>query len=331
MPLSEPPPTAPDSPAQPRWSSRSVGTPLQHGIFYLLIRLGGTRAAVPLLHAVALYYVLLRPSIRRRTLPYLTRRFPAAPTWRRLLLAYRMIVEFGKVLIDRAAMGMSGLDPHSITLSGRETLLGVLGEGHGVVLLTAHVGCWQTGMAALNFIDVPVHLLMQREEGDIDLHYFEHRGLPCPFRIIDPRGFLGGSIEMLQALKRGEVVSVMGDRDSGSVRNTVAVEFLGGTARFPFSPFKIAAAAGAPVVVLLSHRTGLSSAHLEVVDVIRVPDNLRVDPEEFKPFVEKFVKTLEDYVTAHPFQFFNFYDMWDINAAQEPVRNTAPSLRSMRL
>ena len=53
-----------------RWTSRSVGTRFQHGIFYLLIKLGGRRAALPLLHLVVLYYVLFRPSVRRRRQRY---------------------------------------------------------------------------------------------------------------------------------------------------------------------------------------------------------------------------------------------------------------------
>ncbi|MEI8078997.1 MAG: lysophospholipid acyltransferase family protein [bacterium] len=297
--------TTPATPP-PGWSSRSLGNRFQHGIFQFLIRLGGQRAAMPLLYAVALYYVLLRPAVRRRFAPYLSRRFPGTTAWQRLGLAYRLAVEFGTVLIDRAAVGICGFDANSTTLSGRETLLALLAEGHGAVLLTAHVGCWQIVMAALSFIRVPVHLLMVREEGDLDRHYFEYRGLACPFQIIDPSGFLGGSIELLQALKRGDMVSIMGDRMFGSRKNAVAVPFVGDTAQFPVSPFKIAAAAGAPVVVVLSHRTGPARYHLEVAKVIRVPNHPHLSPAELGPLVAQYSQCLDDYVTRHPFQFFNF-------------------------
>ena len=40
----------------------------------------------------------------------------------------------------------------------------LLAEGRGLILVTAHVGCWQASLSALSFLKVPVHLLMQREE-----------------------------------------------------------------------------------------------------------------------------------------------------------------------
>ena len=57
-----------------QWTSRSVGSKLQHDIFYTIIRLGGHRAAYAVLNCVALYYTLFRPAIRKKADPYLTRR-----------------------------------------------------------------------------------------------------------------------------------------------------------------------------------------------------------------------------------------------------------------
>ncbi len=120
-------------------------------------------------------------------------------------------------------------------------------------------------MSALGFLQVPVNLLMQREEGDLDRHYFEHAGIACPYRIIDPRGYLGGALEMIEVLKRGEVLSVMGDRMLGSDRNAVAVDFFGAPVRFPFSAYKLASVTGAPVAVVLSAKTGAASYALQLV------------------------------------------------------------------
>jgi predicted LPLAT superfamily acyltransferase len=49
-----------------RWTSRSVGSNLQHNIFYFLIRYGGRGASYALLHCVAVYYALFRPAIRKK-------------------------------------------------------------------------------------------------------------------------------------------------------------------------------------------------------------------------------------------------------------------------
>jgi predicted LPLAT superfamily acyltransferase len=294
-----------------RWTSRSIGAAWQHRFFYGLIRLGGRRAAYAMLAVVVFYYMLFRADQRRKSEFYLRRRFPGAKGARLWLHSYRMSLALGKSLIDRAVVGILGPSSTRVTLSGKEELLSLLAEGRGLILITAHVGSWQTAMAALDFLNQPVSLLMQREAGDIDRHYFEHGGRECPFRIIDPSGALGGALEMLQVLKSGQILSVMGDRMFGSDRNAVNVEFLGAPVPFPFSAYKLASATGAPIGVLLSAKTGLDSYELRLARVIRVPAGLRRGNEAFVPYVRQFAETLEEYAQQYPYQFFNFYDMWD--------------------
>jgi hypothetical protein len=131
---------------------------------------------------------------------------------------------------------------------GLRELKNLGGEGKGMIMLTAHVGCWQAAMAELYSLGAPVSLLLHREEGDVDRHYFEHAGIEAPFRIIDPLGYMGGVFEMMEVLKKGGVLSVMGDRAFGSDRKTVVVDFLGGKVKFPYSAFKLASATGAPLL-----------------------------------------------------------------------------------
>ncbi len=293
-----------------RWSSRSIGSHLQHQIFYVLIRMGGRRAAYLLLYLVVLYYVLLCPSVRRKSGHYLRRRFPGRGAFGRLLDCYRMSLELGKALVDRAVVGILGPASMDVELVGRERLLEIQAENRGIILVTAHVGCWQAAMSALGFLQTPVNMLMQREPGDIDRHYFEHQGLDCPYKIIDPQGFLGGVLEMMQVLKKGEVLCVMGDRVFGSDKNTVSAQFLGAEVAFPYSAYKLAATTGAPIVVLLSAKTGPASYRLKLAGEIRVPSRPGRGAAAFAPYVTEFVQVLEEYTREQPYQFFNFYDLW---------------------
>ncbi len=293
-----------------RWSSRSIGAAWQHRFFYGLIRLGGRRAAYLMLYPVVLYYVLLRPDQRRKGEPYLRRRFPGAGGWQLLRHSFRLSYGLGQALVDRAVVGILGPDSTPVDLGGRRELLAVLAEGKGLILVTAHVGCWQAALAALSHLHQPVHLLMQREEGDIDRHYFEHSGGEAPFQIIDPRGFLGGSLEMLAVLKRGEILSVMGDRLLGSDRNGIAVDFLGAPMVLPISAYKLASASGAPIGILLSAKTGVASYRLRLDGIIRVPPGLGRKAEAFAPYARQFAAALEEFTKLYPYQFFNFYDLW---------------------
>ncbi|MCA1797183.1 MAG: lysophospholipid acyltransferase family protein [Geobacteraceae bacterium] len=292
------------------WNDRSLGKSWQHQFFYVAIRLGGRRLAYFFLYFIALYYVLCSRGARQRCSPYLRRRFPHAGRFHRLWYSYKLILNFGKVLIDRAVVGIMGPDAFHVTLYGREQLLALRDEGHGLIMMGAHVGCWQVAMSALDFMQCPVNMLMRREDGDVDRHYYEHAGIECPYRVIDPTEYLGGTLQMLGALKQGEVVCVMGDRMLGSDRSSVGVEFLGGSVELPYSAYKIAAATGAPVVVFFTRKDGPASYSLHVADVIRVPQVKGREAQTFAPYARRFSEALEQYSTEHPFQFFNFFDMW---------------------
>jgi len=234
----------------------------------------------------------------------------------RLVDSYRMFVALGKSLIDRTVIGFLREKDTEVNFPGRESLLDLLREGRGLILMTAHVGCWQAAMASLSSLRAPVHLLLHRAEGDIDMHYYEHSGTPPPFTIIDPAGAMGGVMEIIQALKRGEVVCVMGDRPRGSRKGAVGVDFLGDQALFPFSPFKIASVTGSPVAVLFSQRSGPGSCELSLCQMIRVRPGLGRSDKEFLPYVSQFVRALESYTRDHPYQFFNFFNMWENNRSE---------------
>jgi predicted LPLAT superfamily acyltransferase len=293
-----------------QWTSRSIGSTFQHNIFYVLIRTGGWRLAYFILHFVVLYYILFRPAVRKRCSYYLSRRFPAEKSFQRLVSSYRLSLELGKVLIDRAVVGILGVDRIKASFNDREILLDLISEGKGVIFLMAHVGSWQVALSALHFLKIPVNMVIHREEGDIDRHYFEHQSMEWPYRVIDPEGFLGGTLEMMEALKKGEALCIMGDRIFGNLKNALGVRFLGENALFPFSAMKIASTSGAPVVVLFPYKAGATGYGLKLAKVIRVPAGQGRSGEQFLPYLEEYVRALEKFTMEYPFQFFNFYDMW---------------------
>jgi lauroyl/myristoyl acyltransferase len=178
------------------------------------------------------------------------------------------------------------------------------------VLVTAHVGCWQLAMSSLCSLSTAVSVLMHREVGDLDRQFFEHGGGSAPYRIVDPAGYLGGTLEMLQVLKQHEVLCIMGDRVMGGESGTLSVDFLGEPVQLPFSPYKLASATGAPVAVIFTYQSAEGGYALQVARVIRVPEHLGRSSGAYRPYAAQFSAALEQFVEEHPYQFFNFYDMW---------------------
>ncbi len=292
------------------WDSRSVGAPWQHNFFYRLIRLGGRHLPYLFLYPVVSYYTLFRPDQRAKARYYLERRFPG----RRGLAAFRddfrLILMLGRTLVDRALIGIRGPEALHTEFPGASRLSRLAAENRGVILLTSHVGCWQAAMIYLTRLGRPVHMLMERNEGDIDRHYFEHQNQQCPYQIIEPSSFLGGSIEMVAALKRGEIVAIMGDRLGSEKERALTLDFLGAPAPFPVAAWKLAATTGAPIVVLFPIKTGPASYHIELPSIISVPPEAGRPLTKLKPFLARYVADLEDLCHRHPFQFFNFYNLW---------------------
>lgn len=259
---------------------------------------------------MVLYYTLFRPAVRARSRHYLQRRFPGRKPLASLWDSYRLNLGIGRILVDRAALGILGPSRLKVSLAGGEELQALLSEGHGLVLVTAHVGCWQLAMSSLSVLATPVSLLIHREEGDRDRHFFEHGSGRAPYRIIDPAGYLGGTMEMLQVLKDGEVLCIMGDRVMGGESGTIRVDFLGESVDLPFSPYKLASATQAPVAVIFPYRDQAGNYTLQVARVIRVPEHLGRSAAAYRPYATQFAEALEEFVSAHPYQFFNFFDMW---------------------
>lgn len=310
-------------PQKAAWEGQSFGGPLRRAFAYGVVRFGGRVVAKLLLRPVALYYALAHPQVRRRTYPYLCRRFPEDGSWRRFRRSYRIFLAFGEVLVDQAALGAGG-GQDDVAFPSSAEFFALLGEGKGLILLLGHVGGWQAVLPSLANAGTAVHLVMRREPSETNLLYFERGGETPPFQIIQPEGELGGSLEMLAALTRREILCLMGDRTWGSDRNSLTRPFLGVPAPFPISAYRLASATGAPIAVLLPRKGDAGSYEIRLDRILRVPERLGRTPEAYAPYLDQYLLALEGFVAEHPYEFFNFHDLWqDAVGARDEGRATA--------
>lgn len=302
---------------QKSWSSRSLGGKLQHGVFYFLLRVFGIKPARVLLFFVVLVYCL-RPSIAGRSRHYLQRRFGPAGWRGRFARLFRLYWSFGVILLERAAGGILGRCYITTATSCHNQVRALLAEGRGLILLSGHVGAWQLSLAGLRF-GVRANIVQPRGQ-DVDRHVFEHspESPDAPdaadesgaFNIIDPNGAFGGFVDMHAALKRGEIVCLMGDRLMPEEKLTVKADFLGGTAVFPGSAYVLAAMTGAPVAIVFTRRLKQSVVRCDCYGAMRVPRGTGKNEEALKPYAEQYVAALENFVKETPYQFFNFHNIW---------------------
>jgi len=289
--------------------SPDYGGRLGYGIFQWVVRLFGVLPAYALLALIAPYYVLFRPSARRSAEPYLRRRFPGRGAAWRFFATIRYFYRFGQVLIDQGAIGILGADRFQVDFPEAERMRALTRSGRGLILVTTHFGGWQSAMANVGSMGVPVSFQFRREAHTEGRHFFDLAGRSGDFRLVSPDVFMGGLLEMSAALRAGECVAVMGDRAFGA--RTAQARFLGADAEFPISPYHLACVTGADVAALLSVRTGRMRYRLEChrlgagLDLAGMPREAAICA-----LLEEYVAMLERGVQSHPFLWFNFFDFW---------------------
>ena len=294
------------------------GSHLGIWFFTVFLRLFGLRGAYGLLYFVSLHYALFDRSLVASTLPYVRRRFPGCNRLQERLHAYRLFVSQGKQLIDRYA-AISGRGGFEVQLEADDELVTRLRDpGKGAILLTSHQGNWQVAMTVLGELEKAVHLVMVPDENPSIQELLYPEGGAGNVSVISPEQYLGGVIEIMNALKKGHVVSIMGDRRYGA--RAVEVDFLGDKAWFPYSAFSLAASAECPLVVL---RTNKASTYRYVVDMTHVLyprlEGRRDRVEQLRPWVQEFVNLTQEFLEEHPYQCFLFRDIWKAEGDDAPV------------
>ena len=185
---------------------------------------------------------------------------------------------------------------HAVT--GAEHFDGVPG---GLVSVTAHVGNWElAGRLLARRLTRRTHVVVSPDEAPELNRWVRRDGEGVRFV---PRGHPSVGVELVAALRRGEVVALQADRALGN-GSDVWVPFFGVPAPFPRGPFHLARAAGVPVVpafCLLDRRYRYEVMVARPIAVARGGEEAAV---------RAWVALLEGVVREHPTQWFNFFDMW---------------------
>jgi len=185
---------------------------------------------------------------------------------------------------------------------GLERLDAVLESGSGFVAITAHLGNWELAGRLLSAFGKTVNVLTAPESQAALWRLLREQSTPPGLRFM-PNNEPGVMMNLLMALRRGEVVAVQIDRSTGH-RSDLQVEFFGAPAPFPSGPFMLAGAAGVPVMPFfcLLRPDRLYDIHIADAIVVTRGDEAAA--------LEQMIRVLEHYVAKAPDQWFNFYDVW---------------------
>ncbi len=288
----------------------SYGSKLGYSIFEFILKYLGLNLAYGILIFLIPYYVILRPGVYMRSKPYLLRRFPHDSFLRRYLRLFKYIFIFGQTLIDQFYFGIVGESKIRLDFDRQDELLDIM-EKRPMIFIMSHLGFWEVSMAGSSRFNKIMNVMADKDiDKDKRKSYYDIHHKKGLFRFINVTGNYGGMIEATNALLRGEVVGVMGDR--AFQWRSKKVNFLGSPAKFPIIAEQLAIATGASLIVILTSKKRKNHIVYKWKDISTdILSNEKLDKEEkIQRMLELYVKELEKHVHDNPYLWFNFFDFW---------------------
>ena len=292
------------------WSGTGQLRGGKHGIafFLALIRFFGPRLAYVFAIPPALYFSFASPDVPA-TMDFHRRIFGKVPWWKRRWYVFKHFYSFGRAIIDRSAILAGGAKKFTFTFDGEQNIHDAVAAGKGVLLLTAHVGNWEAAGQLLARVKCPINVTGFDKEVPA-IRAALDRSAKQHFKLIPLTGSPTDAIQLVAAMRRGELVCMMGDRTYGSPAQTIP--FLGGQAPFPIGGYVMAAIAGAPIVTVFSLREPGGHYHFfgfPPVPPHHPPHNQR--DAHLRACATQFAARLETIVKRDPFQWYNFFPFWE--------------------
>jgi predicted LPLAT superfamily acyltransferase len=267
----------------------------------------GRRVIRPVLYPLSLYFALTSAATRRVSREYLARVLPHPPRFRDVL---RHVFSFASITLDRVFL-LTGTYPFDVAGHyGPGTL--ETARARGALLFVAHFGSFEVmRIGAVRTHELPLRIVLDVNIGRRFMAALAELNPGIAAGIIDSsKGGVDLVLRVREALDAGAVVGLMVDRARAGER-TVAVNFLGDTARFPASPWLLAASLKVPVMTVFGLWRGGDryEAHVEMLtESVDLPRANR--DAALQAVVQDYADRLAARVRAAPYNWLNFFDFW---------------------
>jgi lauroyl/myristoyl acyltransferase len=185
-------------------------------------------------------------------------------------------------------------------IDGHEHFVAARAAGKGVIVVTAHMGSFEVGLAALKQIEPTIHVVFRRDaQGAFEQ---SRTALRQRLGVHEAPVDEGWTVWMRlrDALHRNEAVVLQGDRVMPGQKGK-PLPFLGGHLMLPTGPMKLAQATGAPVVPIFSIRT--PGGKLRVVIEPALCSESNTAGAGTDPVMTEWATVLERYVRQFPDQW----------------------------
>lgn len=281
------------------WNGKSKGSVLGYKIFIFTIKYFGIGFAYLILRFVTFYYFLFAKDNKEALLDFYTRGLKLNKSKAKKITKANFYI-FGQTLIDRVAF-LTGLEKkYTYSFENESTLIDLKKQNKGAILLSAHVGNWETsGNLLKHRVSNKVNVVMLDEDYKKIKDYMSNQTGGSKFNIIPIKNDLSHIIKIKNALNEKEFIAIHADRCMEGIKS-FEFDFLGEKVDLPYGPFLIAAKFKVPVVFVFGVKTAKRHYSLSAF----TPDVENATPEKI---AQQYITKLEEMVKKHPEQWFNYY------------------------
>ena len=295
------------NPEEKEWSGKSRGGRFGYQFFVYTIRLLGINCAYFFLAFIVIYFIPFAPKATRSVWIY-NRRIRGLGFIDSLKELYCHYFVFGQTLIDKVAIKGGMSSKYNFKFDNYDRFLEILNSGKGVVMIGAHIGCWEAGAVFFGKYGKKINVVMlDAEHQHIKDVLKNNANRENNYNIIPlNQNFLDAMLQIKVALNNGEYICFNGDRYM-NFENTACIDFLGAEAVFPLGLFKIAAKCRVSVVFYYAMREQNRTYRFVFEE-----SGLRGKVTE-EMLLKQYAESLERIIIKYPRQWFNFYNFWNTN------------------
>jgi len=235
------------------------------------------------------------------------------------LRAFRTLYNFAWTIAEAAIYKLKKAE-FKYEIIGTEWL-DALGTGKGAIVLTAHMGNYDLGAALFaQKFNREIRMVRAPEPDPLTAEHLavtlEQTGAGSVKVAYNTESTML-SFDLLNALRRDEIVSIQGDRIVGDVTQTSG-ELFGRTVQLPNGPFILSLVAGVPIFPLFIARCGLRRYRIIVREPISVARTGGSREEEITPAVRRWCAVLQDVIASHWDQWFCLAPVFAGNEGRSP-------------
>lgn len=295
----------------PSWKGKTKGGKFGYSFFILLIQHFPIRFIYGFAGIISLYYFLF--SVKTgKTIYFYFHRILKYSVLKSVSGVYKNYYNLARVLVDKGLTLAGKSNTFTYHFDGEDYLQDLLHSGKGGILLSGHLGNWEMAGLLLSRIKGKINLLMF-DSGQKEIKKVINKATvlrPENVSIIYLREDGSHIFEMNRVMRNKELLFIQADR---YIQNNkiITTEFMGYPVNLSTGPFITAIHYDVPLSYFFAMKESALHYHFYAFPAAQPPAEMPPN-EKIQFYISDYLSVLEKFVRKYPYQWFNYYQFWNI-------------------